>query len=89
MGLTVDVVAEWANWCVSCPKGHEFATLVNPLFYYVITLLLSPSSIIWYQLRLGVKVLTSDYGDVEFGNGPPMVNFINFGMGKIFVNRHP
>ena len=39
-GLTYSggVVAEWANWCVSCPEGHEFATLVNPLFYYVITL---------------------------------------------------
>ncbi len=32
-------------------------------------LLLSPNSIIWYQLRLGVEVLTCGYGDVELGNG--------------------
>ena len=28
------VVAEWANWRVSCPEGHEFAAQVNPLFYH-------------------------------------------------------
>ena len=30
---------------------------------------LSPSSIIWYQLWLGIKTLVCGYGDVEFCTG--------------------
>ena len=45
------VVAEWANWRVSCPEGHEFAAQVNPLFYHVATFgrLFTPRCLLGFQ----------------------------------------
>ncbi len=51
------------------PRDSTFLLRNNPGQAIHTYLLLSPSSIIWYQLQLGVKVLTCGYGDVELDTG--------------------